>query len=291
MSPRADTLVYVRKRLMALHRAGDGVLAMEREAMQWDWLERALPDRALPRGLLAAWARPLPSGRVALFRICTSGTMPHGVAWAVGVLVVESDAYAWLLQRIGTAVRDEAAWTVDGVVRMAQALPDWHEDQAGTAAPKVVDRLARGQTVVMPQTDDGSDATAQALAVVHAIGSQVLERIGWSVGLPVAPPECRLVQIAPALAPIGARLPAVAAVASVDRVRAGRPEAGEGVVPGSVTAAEARPAGSAAMGPPVELNEPFQIERLNRSRGDWVPAMCMAAMALALVFAWRMLSA
>ena len=280
MAHRADTLVFVRRRLMSLHHAGEGVLASERAAFDWDWLERAVAERAaLPTDPIA-WGVPMPSGRAAILRACAAPDLPHGASWGVVGLLLEAPAHAWFLQRAVEALTDDAWWSeLVAHSTGSVALPDWRPDAPVEVSTSERDRLLRGESVRAPWLAAGAGVQA-VLGPVRALGTVGALRVRWSLGLPVAAP--------------GSQICSIRASGATTETPAGRGRPRVEPVPRAPAASASRtvevshvPAPAAA---PVTVSEPFEVRRRHGGRFDWLPWICLAVMAGALAMGWRLLA-
>jgi hypothetical protein len=291
MQVHADTIVYVRRRLVALHHAGSGVLPIERAAISWDWLERALPDRPLRRGFFGAWATPLPSGRMAVMRICAAGPMPVGVSWSVGVLLLERTAYEWLLERISAALYDEQAWSIEGLSAMQSKLPEWSSGREIAPNVEIARRISSGEQVLVRARSE-VESVSPVLAQLQALGHAILGDRAWSVGLPVACPSAALALVCPSDTPVVLQSRVapqpprpVLAMHGPTTLRPNR-STSESELAGQTTS-EVEIVSLDAEGAALPG---YRIEPMHRAHRNWVPAACAALMSGALAFAWRILT-
>jgi hypothetical protein len=293
MKSRVECMVAVRTQLIGLRHASAGVLATERQAMQWGWLERILPAAHVPIGFAGAWNVPLPSQRMAVCRIAAPTDQQPAPWWSVCVLVLEVDQYAWLAKRLQGALADEVFWhpsnmaAAEGVV-----MPSWPEDAKATSAQRSAClNLAQSGAIRPPGVSRLATAHAcdqQVLQVLALVAESQLPKLRWSIGLPEAAPKAMVASVRP----LGQGLHAAPRAMPAVRPEAVMPPPVPVAAPGNgwqVAVADPAP----VFASPAPAADAWDIALKRRSRVAWVvPTACSTLMAASIASAvWVLLRA
>ena len=291
MKARVECMVAVRTQLIGLRHASAGVLATERQAMQWGWLERILPAAHVPSGFAGAWSVPLSSQRMAVCRIAAPTEQQPAPWWSVCVLVLEVDQYAWLAKRLQGALADEAFWhpsnmtAAEGVV-----MPSWPEDAKATSAQRSAClNLAQSGAIRPPGVSRLTTAQAcdqQVLQVLALVAESQLPKLRWSIGLPEAAPKAMVASVRP-LAHALRAAPRPMPAAETEAVMPPPLPVGESSQSWRVAATPPAP----ALAPSPPAADAWDIGLKRRSRFAWVvPAVCSTLMAASIACAvWVLL--
>lgn len=265
------------------------MLASERAAFQWGWLEQMLAATPPPAGLMAAWNTPLRSGRMAICRVMHSSDVVAGAHWSVGVLVLEAAQYDWILGRLCAAISDSSLWRAGHFLKQSGLdLPDWTPDPPVSREERAAMRemIQRG-ALNAPATVSGTVTVAdpQVLRLPMLVDTTQRMRLRWCVGLPQAAPGSIVATVRPLETQRGEQVAA-------RRLSAGTPPPLERSEdrPHGARAASASHHGETAseeLAGTVSFDPPYKVTLKQPTRAAWgVPAVCVGLMLAAMLAAW-----
>ena len=101
------------------------------QKIDWHWLETRCSPTDLSSGSMMAWTQTLSDGSHLIARVVRTPLAGEHASWSVRAIVVETNTYSELIERMAHCLSDDNFWNrqcfVDGV---ATRLPNWDRDDA-----------------------------------------------------------------------------------------------------------------------------------------------------------------
>ena len=131
MGVDVQTCVFLNRGLMGNFARSQEIDAEVLQKIDWHWLETRCSPTDLSSGSMMAWTQTLSDGSHLIARVVRTPLAGEHASWSVRAIVVETNTYSELIERMAHCLSDDNFWNrqcfVDGV---ATRLPNWDRDDA-----------------------------------------------------------------------------------------------------------------------------------------------------------------
>ena len=126
-----QTCIFLNRGLMGNFARSQEIDAEVLQKIDWHWLETRCSPTDLSSGSMMAWTQTLSDGSHLIARVVRTPLAGEHASWSVRAIVVETNTYSELIERMAHCISDDNFWNrqcfVDGV---ATRLPNWDRDDA-----------------------------------------------------------------------------------------------------------------------------------------------------------------
>ncbi len=286
MSGVAQTCIFLNRGLMGIASFSDEsdfIDIVELRKLNWRWLETQSSPADVPAGNVMAWMQPLSRGATMVAKLVRSAPSESAARWSIHAIVLNSDSYAWLIDRLATCIADDDFWSHSAFSDGEPVeLPPW--DSSSPLPPSGLVPLRAAIARVKEEGIARIDRTQECepwefvLRAPSSLRGEDRVRLRWLVGFDHFPRGTHIVsgRFAAADGPIKTRIPMTAPKKAP--IHVGNPMPGSTVV--------------------VPIDPPYKdfpawkakIDRQGRIR-FLVPAACMLVIVGAVAFAFIRLRA
>ncbi len=126
-----QTCIFLNRGLMGIFAYSEGIETEVLGNLDWQWLETRCSPTELSSGSMMAWTQTLSDGSHLIARVMREAPAGSRASWSVRAIVVDSNTYSELIDRMAHCLSDDNFWSrqcfVDGT---ATQLPNWDRDNA-----------------------------------------------------------------------------------------------------------------------------------------------------------------
>ena len=131
MSVDVQTCIFLNRGLMGIFAHSEGIETEVIRKLDWHWLETRCSPTDLSSGSMMAWTQTLSDGSHLIARVVRTPLAGEHASWSVRAIVVETNTYSELIDRMAHCLSDDNFWNrqcfVDGT---ATQVPNWDRDDA-----------------------------------------------------------------------------------------------------------------------------------------------------------------
>ena len=131
MSVDVQTCNFLNRGLMGIFAHSPGLDINVLQKIDWHWLETRCSPTELSSGSMMAWTQTLSDGSHLIARVVRTPLAGEHASWSVRAIVVETNTYSELIDRMAHCLSDDNFWNrqcfVDGT---ATQVPKWDRDDA-----------------------------------------------------------------------------------------------------------------------------------------------------------------
>ena len=198
MGVDVQTCVFLNRGLMGIFARSQEIDAEVLQKIDWQWLETRCSPTDLSSGSMMAWSHVLSDGSNLIARVIRSAPKGTHASWSIRAIVVETNTYSELIERMAHCLSDDNFWNrqcfVDGT---ATQVPNWDRDDAIPAndVALVKAAIADVKSEGVARIDQTVDCEPWELAVriPAALQGSNRTRLRWIVGFDNFPRGTHLV--------------------------------------------------------------------------------------------------
>ncbi len=187
MNREVQTCMFLNRGLMGFFACSEDVEKDELRKLDWHWLETRSSAADVQAGPVMAWMQPLRNDLRFVARLVRSAPSGLVARWSIRAIVVNTDTYEWLLDRLVNCIGDEEFWTDASFSNgIPIRLPEWMKsaDASGTDRAQITNALSQVKNEGLARIDRTSDCEPWALAVQipSMLRGDARVRLRWLVG-------------------------------------------------------------------------------------------------------------